>query len=616
MTPNFALKLSEDNIVLLQRSSDDNGWYERGTVPTATDYLKDELEALNNKIISKAGSDTCIKIILPLDQLFLTSISVPNITEIEIQHALENEKTLDGYFKSIEQNQIGDLIENGRKIDSLIYDISGSPPNVSVLAAPKHLLQELEKFFLQFGFKIAGFTAIPPKNFFNHEPNLGSNFVPPIIPFITDKKIIKIIKDQKEVLETKFPKILPKEPTNHIIPSLNTNLNPKQEIEGSLNLTDDVEVKDDLNIGSFTPFADLEKRKAVDFRNRVKRYLMIVVLVMLGPTVFFSIYSISEFVMRDQPVESTTKIEPKASEETKNGESQSEKTKQLMSKPATTTEIDDLEMAEKFYKENGIWQFVPYFRTPQIPGNKYSLFDPVRDNMPAFEDAPSVSGRQQTYQEVPFKSPLSPVYQTRNIEVDTKGLVTPSKEGTLNPDGIIIYLGEAPVPARKRPKTLEQLPQNKIENELRKFKPKLRPKNMLEMQERARFGGLSRLELSRRIPIQRTKGLERAIKDLVTSNKNQVTVARISRAVPDGESPPKVVKSAVNRNVIDLRKISLIGTSGRASRTNAIIRFPNGTIEKIKLGERLDGGRVVVITQDKLQYQKNGEIITLNLPNG
>ena len=113
---------------------------------------------------------------------------------------------------------------------------------------------------------------------------------------------IKIIKDQKEVPRTKFPKILPKEPINHTIPLLGTNLTPKQEIEGSLNLSDDVEVKDDLNIGSFTPFADLERRKAVDFRNRVKRYLMIIILVMLGPTVFFSIYSISEILMRDQPV--------------------------------------------------------------------------------------------------------------------------------------------------------------------------------------------------------------------------------------------------------------------------------------------------------------------------
>jgi hypothetical protein len=235
--------------------------------------------------------------------------------------------------------------------------------------------------------------------------------------------------------------------------------------------------------------------------------------------------------------------------------------------------------------------------------------------MPSFEDAPSVSGRQQTYQEIPFKTPLSPVYQTKNIEVDSKGLVTPSKEGTLNPDGILIYLGEAPVPARKRPETLELSPQNTIDNELRKFRPKLRPKNMLEVQERARFGGLSRFELSRRTPIQRTKGLEQAIKDLITSNKNQVAVARISRAVPDGASPQNVIKSAVNRSVIDLRKISLIGTSGRAARTSAIIRFPNGTIEKIKLGESLDGGRVVVITQDKLQYRKDGEIITLALPN-
>ena len=52
MTPDFALKLSEDHIVLLQRSLEQKGWQEKGTVSTESKQLDFELNTLSEKVIS------------------------------------------------------------------------------------------------------------------------------------------------------------------------------------------------------------------------------------------------------------------------------------------------------------------------------------------------------------------------------------------------------------------------------------------------------------------------------------------------------------------------------------------------------------------------------------
>ncbi|MFL2789409.1 MAG: hypothetical protein ACJZ89_01305 [Paracoccaceae bacterium] len=619
MTPNFALKLSEDTIVLLQRSTDGESWHIEGEVLTESETLESDIKVLQEKVTSLAGlvaDNDFIKIILPEEQLFSFDIVVPNTSEIEIQYALENEISLVDYYKSIDQKHKSTDERFVRNVDSLAYDISGSPPNISVIATPISLLKEIEEFFSQFNFKIAGYTAIPSKKFPRKEPYLSKNLIPPIIPFAVDNVPVKITTREKKALDLEQPKVAklildPKikdaglDSSDQLLPKTPSAEQPTEPDSNK-----------NLNIGSFRPFAELEQRKVADFHKRIKRSLVIVILVLLGPIVFFSIYSLSEFLQNTDYTKIDASKQTNAQDNTTKGAKKTEEQGKEPSVEDQTLQNNNLELAKKIYKENGIWQFVPKFKNIQMPVNEYSLFDPARDIMPSFEDAPSVSGRRERYQEIPFNSPLSPVYKEDGFKLGSNGLVAASKTGTLNPDGIMIYLGEPPVPARKRPKDLSTGLRNKINNELETFKPKLRPRNMLEMLERARFGGLSRYELSKRSPLQRTRETEDLIKKLIESNKNLVAVARTSRASADGDSPQKVLRSAVNRNAINLRKISLIGTSGRAPRRNAIIRFPNGTIEKIKLGERLDGGRVVSITQDKLQYQKDGSVITLNLPNG
>ena len=116
------------------------------------------------------------------------------------------------------------------------------------------------------------------------------------------------------------------------------------------------------------------------------------------------------------------------------------------------------------------------------------------------------------------------------------------------------------------------------------------------------------------MPGKRTGLLEQKILDVIKDNVNKASVAVVSRARPNGVSSKTVIKAAVDKNSIDLKQITLIGTSGRARKVKALIRFPNGTIETIRLGDYLDEGRVLSINSKELRYKKNGKTIALKIP--
>lgn len=606
MTPDFALKLSEDHIVLLQRSIEQKGWQEIGMVPTESEQLSHELNTLSNQVISLGGNNAYVKIILPHNQLFFTQVSVPNTSEIEVQYALEKQTSLTNYLQSVSISQGSSFDETTRKVESLSYATSGHPPNISVIAVSKELLHEIEKFFKQFKFKIAGFTTIPPIGLFETEPSLGSNILPPIQLFKPDNEIVKVIKNDNIILEPATEKSdLP----NPHISKKNTLTDKLDEISSLNKVSKETFQKKnplELNLGSFKPFSELDERNAADFRKRIKRFLLVILLTILGPIVFMSVYFLSEFIGNSNKNEGA-EIQETTLAQSRNKELGSGKN--IDDKLLTSPKYDK-KIAEELYKKNGIWQFSPLLVTPETIKNKYQSFDPSVDKIPIFSDAPTISIDKNAYSEVPFRAPLSPTSPENEFELNLQGLVNPSIEGTLNPDGIMIYLGTTPIPARKRP--FEQKEESKNESQLNK--PRLRPRSMVELQERIKSGQLSGLKLITQMPGKRTILLEQKILAVIKENINKASVAVVSRALPNGVSPKTVIQAAVDKNSINLKQLTLIGTSGRTTKVKALIRFPNGTIETIRLGDYLDGGRVLSINSKELRYKKNGKTITLKIP--
>ena len=153
MTPNFALNLSEDGIVLLHRHPSGAGWVEIGAAPIDSDDLGAALAALRDKAEALEGSDFRTKLILPPSQLLYATIMVEGDTKASVEHALEDRTP----YTAAQLN----------------YDISGEPPEVKVVAVARETLEEAESFLGPYGFNPVGFTALPDPSHFSGSPDLG-----------------------------------------------------------------------------------------------------------------------------------------------------------------------------------------------------------------------------------------------------------------------------------------------------------------------------------------------------------------------------------------------------------------------------------------------------------
>lgn len=210
---------------------------------------------------------------------------------------------------------------------------------------------------------------------------------------------------------------------------------------------------------------------------------------------------------------------------------------------------------------------------------------------------------------------------------------------------------------------------------LEQIRPKTRPGDLVEQTERATLGGISVAELSQRRPQIRPQSAQEqaqeqaiaeqqgdlggAIAEAVAEAQDGSTeeaalsatdqaVARslaplprprnidelVQRAAPieevetasagpvriqPGPSVPQntnVARSATVRNQINLRRVSLIGIYGKPSSRRALVRLPSGRYQKVKVGDRVDGGRVAAIGESELQYTKGGRNIVLSMPRG
>ncbi len=96
-----------------------------------------------------------------------------------------------------------------------------------------------------------------------------------------------------------------------------------------------------------------------------------------------------------------------------------------------------------------------------------------------------------------------------------------------------------------------------------------------------------------------------------------VRVAQAAAVVrPSGPTGGSVAARATEANVLRLNQINLIGVYGSANSRRALIRLPSGRFQKVKVGDRVDGGQVRAIGDNLLQYQKGSRVFTLQMPAG
>ena len=315
------------------------------------------------------------------------------------------------------------------------------------------------------------------------------------------------------------------------------------------------------------------------------------------------------------------------------------------------------EEAAATYAATGIWQ-----RAPETPGQPpvdsvddlyiASLDPTVRQfDAVALPRSPGAAG------ETPPADPGLPPPPDLTFDFDDRGLVRATPDGALTPEGLRIFTGRPPVvPPLRRNALSESVTGLPPVDRFQGIRPQARPEDLIESRERAILGGLTRSELALYRPVERPlsaqeQGLAAAGSDATAQaiaaslrpaprpDDMDAIVARATPAEPDrpantvtaaapaatvttaSASPnipttAEVARAATERNAVRLNRTALFGIYGTAANRRALVRLSNGNYEKVSVGDRLDGGRVVAIGEDELRYQRGNRTITLEMPRG
>ncbi|MFW8634329.1 hypothetical protein [Cribrihabitans pelagius] len=311
------------------------------------------------------------------------------------------------------------------------------------------------------------------------------------------------------------------------------------------------------------------------------------------------------------------------------------------------------------YAATGIWQSPPEIAAPAAPAGPEAgsdgIFVASIDNGELSQDAVALPPAESFAADTAPDSRASPAAPGSTFELDARGLVKATPEGALNPDGIRVYLGRPKVVPPRTPDRPDPASEAAAETAARDLvlsqkRPRARPADLAETAERAQLGGFSRAELATLRPRPRPASLKPANEDRLPATAQAVRSSPVPRArpanfanlvdrarrnaanaastvqaaaVPAAAAAPapripssaSVARRATTGNAINLRKLNLIGVYGTPSDRRALVRLPSGRYKKVKVGDRIDGGRVIAIGESQLQYQKSGRNRTLEMPN-
>jgi len=314
--------------------------------------------------------------------------------------------------------------------------------------------------------------------------------------------------------------------------------------------------------------------------------------------------------------------------------------------------VDPVE-AEARYAVTGIWQRAPEqpFELTSDSSDDIYIASVDRDTM-GF-DAVALPAPEALDTDRPARAQVNPVAADTTFDLDERGLVIATAEGALNPEGVMVFAGRPAVVPAAYPKRIKVGEEPQISEadstRLAALRPKLRPGDLQEQNERANFGGLTREELAAVRPKLRPANAKLADEKDTTptqfavkasprprlkpaniaqlaaraapeSNSTTTTTAAAVPAaasvVPDIPTTASVARQATIKNAINLNKVNLIGVYGTSSNRRALVRLSSGRYKKVQVGDRVDGGRVSAISQDELHYTKGKRKVVLKMPKG
>ena len=313
------------------------------------------------------------------------------------------------------------------------------------------------------------------------------------------------------------------------------------------------------------------------------------------------------------------------------------------------------------YAATGIWEMAP--RQPSLPTGATldDLYLASIDPDVASTDA-LLLGSPTDLIDTPVKAQRPPPPIGSDFDFGTDGLVVATPEGVITPEGVLVTLGEPPIRPPARPGGAEpeitDTDDAVIVAGLPQTRPRPRPGDLIETNERAQLGGRTRAELQtirpRERPISDQIAAAEAVGEAPTDraipasirakgrpDNFAITVAAIiasrtpaPQPAPATNAPQQpapvvaapqpqpqiptvasVARQATVESAINLRRLNLIGVYGQANDRRALVRLPSGRYVKVQVGDRIDGGQVAAIGQNALRYTKGNRSILLEMPD-
>ncbi len=333
------------------------------------------------------------------------------------------------------------------------------------------------------------------------------------------------------------------------------------------------------------------------------------------------------------------------------------------------TEPSTPETVQTLDAESWVWQMPPDV-PPQPDADNLDNFylTSIDEDLPV-GDAVALPDVERSPDDTRPETPAAPAPPGTTFEFDARGLVVPTPEGALTPDGVEVRAGPPPVQPPETPARTLDVPGLTLSPEIAEeierisdIRPRTRPENLIERQERGALGGRSRPELAgfrpriRPVEERQTTDVagvpgadavdaalaeaadtsvgpdEQARSEAVTASLKPQTRpgnlrTAVRRAAPQSQEQPQaaaprvpssasVARAATARNAVNLRQVNLIGVYGSPSNRRALVRLSNGSYQKVKVGDRLDGGRVSAIGSGEVRYSKRGQPVVLRMPSG
>lgn len=618
MKPAFALSFSATGISVHHQS--DGDWFCIGEVALDAPDLNAQLHALRDKAFALENNLDC-KVVIPAEQVrFLSTETTGKTTEDSANQARSALAEATPY-----------------SVDELVFDIATVGTTTHAAAITRQTLAEARDFATEHGFIPVQFTAKTDQALFPSEPLFSDE--KPESPAAAANRNTSASKVHA-IADTPVPDVF-RAPSDGAPPKASSDALVKRYAVPSAAVLAIV-----VALGAWALIASDDGAEPETAQGEIT---------LPEPDTQVSDTTPEVLAEPETPPAETAEREPEtpAVDEPELSPADTAILEALNVEPTLVEEVDRDPEPQDIPEQPDIEITTPTPLTPPAPAPQDDLYLASIDKSNLSNDAIAQPSVESFATDTPFDKVALPSVAGSRFDLDDRGLVIPGVDGTLNPEGIVVFLGRPSKAPPPPPVRFEQEPTlEEPSDRLAGLRPKLRPDDLIDRFERQQLGGRSREELEAlrpkirpaslqrpeveeapapavlgglRVPRPKTRpeGLAPSSNTQTASLGSTAGIAQIEagtfqpKAVaPKIPSSASVARQATIDNALNLRKLNLIGVYGTPSNRRALVRLPSGGYKKLKVGDRLDGGKVIAIGDSELRYQKKGRNVTLKMPRG